>query len=68
MLVCVDGYNGQIVLTNDEVCINQANNQEKSQQVRMMDRVYASARKVRVWLGPATDEEIDAVSPLFSCR
>jgi hypothetical protein len=56
----------RIVLMHDKVCIYQANNQEKSQQVRMMDRVYALARKVRVWLGPATDEEIDAVFPLFS--
>jgi hypothetical protein len=67
MLVCVDACcKERIILTSDKVCINQANNQEKSQQVRMMDRVYASARKVRVWLGPATDEEIDAVSPFFS--
>jgi hypothetical protein len=30
-----------------------------------MGRIYALARKVRVWLGPATDQEIDAVSPFF---
>ena len=30
-----------------------------------MDIIYALARKVHVWLGPATDEEIDSVWPIF---
>ncbi|KAH6875026.1 heterokaryon incompatibility protein-domain-containing protein, partial [Alternaria rosae] len=50
----------------DAICINQADNQEKSQQVRIMDRIYASAQEVRIWLGPATDAEIDAAFPSFS--
>jgi hypothetical protein len=48
------------------VCINQADNQEKNWQVRSMGRIYALARKVRIWLGPATDEEMDAVFPMLS--
>jgi len=62
----------QIILTFSKVCINQADNQEKSQQVRIMGKVYLMACTVRVWLGPTTDEEMDAVFPLFdrgsACR
>ena len=47
------------------VCINQDNTLEKNQQVRSMARIYALARKVRVWLGPVTNEELDALEPLF---
>ena len=47
------------------VCINQAADEEKSQQVHTMDRIYAQARKVRIWLGPAPDGDFLAISPLF---
>jgi Heterokaryon incompatibility protein (HET) len=36
----------------DAICINQADLVEKSAQVAMMARIYASALQVRVWLGP----------------
>lgn len=39
------------ILWVDAVCINQKNNQEKSQQVQMMTQIYAKARNVVVWLG-----------------
>lgn len=42
----------------DALCINQADNAEKSVQVRMMGDIYRGAQYVRVWLGLAeeTDE------------
>ncbi|KAF5627110.1 heterokaryon incompatibility 6 OR allele [Fusarium sp. NRRL 52700] len=39
----------------DQICINQADNREKGQQVAMMGRIYSSATQVLVWLGPAQD-------------
>ncbi|KAF5712274.1 heterokaryon incompatibility 6 OR allele [Fusarium mundagurra] len=39
----------------DQICINQADNKEKGQQVAMMGRIYSSATQVLVWLGPAQD-------------
>ena len=42
---------GAIVLWIDSLCINQDNIEEKSTQVNMMDRIYASSQKVQVWLG-----------------
>ncbi|KAF4427476.1 Heterokaryon incompatibility 6 OR allele [Fusarium acutatum] len=44
-----------ITLWIDQICINQADNKEKSQQVAMMGSIYSSATQVLVWLGPAQD-------------
>ncbi|RBQ73497.1 hypothetical protein FVER14953_03371 [Fusarium verticillioides] len=44
-----------ITLWIDQICINQADNREKGQQVAMMGRIYSSATQVLVWLGPAQD-------------
>jgi hypothetical protein len=38
----------------DAVCINQVDDAERTQQVRMMTRIYLEASKVLIWLG---DEE-----------
>ena len=35
----------------DAICIDQRNNKERSQQVDIMDMVFANARRVVVWLG-----------------
>ena len=37
----------------DALCINQSDNDEKSAQVRQMLLIFAKARKVVAWLGPA---------------
>jgi len=67
MLVSIDVCcNAQSILTSAIVCINQADTQEKSQQVRTMDRIYALAHSVRIWLGSGTKEEVDSVWPMFS--
>ena len=40
----------------DAICINQAKNVEKSQQVALMGSIYANAKEVVIWLG---EEEAD---------
>jgi hypothetical protein len=40
----------------DAICINQNDNVEKGSQVKRMDRIYANATRVCVWLGHATAE------------
>lgn len=39
------------VLWIDALCINQADNKEKTQQVRIMGEIYSRARNVFIWLG-----------------
>jgi hypothetical protein len=39
----------------DAICINQEDNEEKSQQVGMMWKIYSSCREVLVWLGTKAD-------------
>jgi len=38
----------------DAVCINQSDELEKEQQVKIMHEIYRNARHVVIWLGPAT--------------
>ncbi|KAF3004605.1 hypothetical protein E8E14_007502 [Neopestalotiopsis sp. 37M] len=44
------------VLWIDALCINQANNEEKSAQVAMMADIYQYAHRVIAWLGPEADD------------
>lgn len=47
----------------DQICINQADNDEKGEQVVMMGSIYSAAKQVLVWLGPAengSDQLMDA--------
>jgi len=39
----------------DQICINQMNDDEKSRQVEVMDKIYRSAEEGLVWLGPPAD-------------
>jgi hypothetical protein len=43
----------------DAVCINQDDVLERSAQVQMMSRIYATAAMVYVWLGEGESDEID---------
>ena len=43
----------------DAVCINQDDVLERSAQVQMMSRIYATATAVYVWLGEGESEEVD---------
>jgi hypothetical protein len=36
----------------DQICINQKNEEERSQQVQFMNHIYKNASHVLVWLGP----------------
>ncbi|KAF2112083.1 heterokaryon incompatibility protein-domain-containing protein [Lophiotrema nucula] len=51
----------------DAICINQASLEERSSQVRLMDRIYRQAQKVLVWLGPAdsmTEPAVKAITTI----
>ena len=67
-------HRGQIrprLLWADLICINQADLTEKAQQVQMMGRIFKTAQKVLVWLGPAadnSDEVFDEVEDYATCR
>ena len=41
----------------DSICINQADDAEKSGQIVLMGEVYRNATHVIIWLGPATEDE-----------
>jgi Heterokaryon incompatibility protein (HET) len=45
----------------DAICINQADETEKSQQVEMMAEIYKRASEVLVWLGPSEDGSKEAL-------
>ncbi|KAL8762929.1 MAG: hypothetical protein Q9184_001151 [Pyrenodesmia sp. 2 TL-2023] len=49
----------------DAVCIWQANVQERSSQVELMDDIYGNAAKVLIWLG-VSDAETSSVTGLIS--
>ncbi|KAI1760776.1 HET-domain-containing protein [Hypoxylon sp. FL1150] len=55
------GATGSIALWVDAICINQADLDERSQQVSMMRDIYASAKRVIIWIG----EEDDETNPVF---
>jgi hypothetical protein len=44
------------LLWMDSICINQANHEEKAQQVPMMGDLYQKARRVVIWLGEACND------------
>jgi hypothetical protein len=54
------------VIWVDGLCINQTDDEEKSQQVRLMRHIYRWARRVLVWLGPDLDG--DARDAFKICR
>ncbi|GAB1739816.1 hypothetical protein NU219Hw_g4751t1 [Hortaea werneckii] len=45
-----------VALWADAVCINQADLEERADQVRIMGKIYASAQQVNVWLGRVSDQ------------
>lgn len=49
----------------DQICINQEDNEEKTEQVQFMDRIYRNCEEALVWLGPAADGS-DALMDLFN--
>jgi len=47
---------GDIFVWADALCINQDDIAERTQQVKMMGKIYAAASKTAIWLGEASDE------------
>ena len=45
------------VIWADAICINQTDNEEKSEQVAMMGRIYSLATRVIIWLGEQEEHE-----------
>jgi hypothetical protein len=48
----------------DAICINQEDNKEKVQQMRIMDMIYGRADKTIAWLGCKTSRTADAIAVL----
>lgn len=46
----------QLPIWIDAVCINQADEKEKMEQIRLMIRIYSAALQVWVWFGPGNKE------------
>ncbi|KAH6644714.1 heterokaryon incompatibility protein-domain-containing protein [Boeremia exigua] len=42
----------------DALCINQADFVERAKQVQLMDKIYASAKDVSIWLGPERQDDL----------
>ncbi|KAH6669023.1 heterokaryon incompatibility protein-domain-containing protein, partial [Halenospora varia] len=53
------------VLWIDAICINQNDNEEKSQQVPLMNKIYARARRVVIYIGPESRPNIDLFFDYF---
>jgi hypothetical protein len=49
----------------DQICINQDDKAEKTEQVGLMDRIYRNTEEALVWLGPAADMS-DAIFDIFN--
>lgn len=48
----------------DQLCIDQTNVSERSQQVRLMKELYTNSSKLFVWLGPGSEETTLALETL----
>ncbi|KAF2967849.1 hypothetical protein GQX73_g5785 [Xylaria multiplex] len=55
---------GGAVLWADAICINQRDKTEQSQQVKLMPKIYNSAREVAIWLGTESDDSEQALDLL----
>ncbi|RYP69839.1 hypothetical protein DL771_005850 [Monosporascus sp. 5C6A] len=54
LLSLVNGGTAELPLFTDQICINQADDDEKASQVKLMGDIYTKCERVIVWLGPAT--------------
>jgi hypothetical protein len=58
----------KLVLWWDQICIDQASEDEKSSQVLLMSKIFAMARRTIVWLGeadPDTDRALSTLNKLY---
>ncbi|KZL83562.1 heterokaryon incompatibility protein [Colletotrichum incanum] len=61
-----DGFQQNLVWV-DSLCINQANTAEREEQVKLMNRIFARAETVKIWLGPADTAQVAGL-PLHTER
>ena len=65
-------FSGKYLLWVDAICINQADAQERSQQIKRMRAIYGNARSVIGWLGKPDEQSgkafdlIDSLSTAWS--
>jgi hypothetical protein len=55
---------GAVTIWVDSICINQADDDEKTGQISLMGEIYSFASFVYVWLGPAEGNSDDAMKSL----
>lgn len=54
----------RVLLWVDALCIDQANDEERSHQVTQMKQIYQAAEKVVVWLGESSEDSDNAMDLL----
>lgn len=52
----------EVLVWADALCIDQQNNIEKSNQIKLMTSIYASSKFVAIWLGPKADSSRSAIA------
>lgn len=57
-----------VILWADQICIDQNDLQEKTQQVLLMSKIYERARNTVVWLGVEADNSNSALETLLDIR
>lgn len=50
----------------DAICINQADMEEKAEQVKLMGRIFEMSATVLIWLGPGTEQTDEVMRYVFS--
>lgn len=63
-LIHVRAYFGAVSIWVDAICINQADDKEKEEQIPLMGDVYGLAQTVVVWLGPGDEQSDEAMEYL----
>lgn len=58
---------GALTIWVDCICINQDDEQEKALQIPLMNRIYADAAQLYIWLGPGNDATNLAIDYLTMC-
>jgi hypothetical protein len=48
----------------DAICINQADDNEKSEQIQIMAEIYGKATRVLIWLGESANDSDDALESI----
>jgi len=59
---------GDRILWVDGICINQADPEEREQQVQVMCWIYMLAKRVLIWLGEQREEDFQAMQMLVSVQ